>query len=89
MRRLAFVAALLAQPVWTQPVWVQPAAAQPAAAGVTVTPDQISAIRSNCRRDFLLNCSGVPRGGKEAFLCLRNNQGKLTEACSKAVAAVQ
>lgn len=65
------------------------AAAQTTPNAMTVTPDQISAIRSNCRRDFLLNCSGVPRGGKEAFLCLRNNQGKLSQACGKAVAAVQ
>ena len=39
-------------------------------AGIAVaqepTPDQQSAIRSNCRSDFMANCSGVPRGGKEA-----------------------
>ena len=36
-------------------------------AGIAVaqepTPDQQSAIRSNCRSDFMANCSGVPRGG--------------------------
>ncbi len=77
MWRLAIAAMLLAVP----------AVAQPAA--MDVTPDQISAIRSNCRRDFLMNCSGVPRGGKDAFLCLRNNQDKLSQSCGKAVAAVK
>lgn len=78
MRRLVIAATLLL---------CGPAMAQ--TAEVTATPDQISAIRSNCRRDFLMNCSGVPRGGKEAFLCLRNNQDKLSQACGKAVAAVK
>jgi hypothetical protein len=44
-------------------------------AGIAVaqepTPDQQSAIRSNCRSDFMANCSGVARGGKEALQCLK------------------
>ena len=32
------------------------------------TPDQQSAIRSNCRSDFMANCSGVPRGGSRLLL---------------------
>jgi hypothetical protein len=39
------------------------------AAAQEPTPDQQSAIRSNCRSDFMANCSGVPRGGKEALQC--------------------
>lgn len=69
-----------------------PAAAAPgtaAAAGLQPpTQAQQDAIRSNCRRDFLSNCSGVPRGGKEALQCLKANQAKLSAGCAQAVAAV-
>jgi hypothetical protein len=50
--------------------------------------EQLSAIRSSCRSDFLSNCSGVPRGGKEALDCLRQHMGKLSPACGSAVKAV-
>lgn len=50
--------------------------------------EQLSAIRSSCRSDFLLNCSGVPRGGKEALDCLRQHMAKLSPACGSAVKAV-
>ena len=43
------------------------------------TPDQQSAIRSNS--DFMANCSGVPRGGKEALQCLKDNVAKLSSGC--------
>jgi hypothetical protein len=49
------------------------------------TPEQQSAIRSNCRSDFMANCSGVPRGGKEAMQCLKDNVGKLSSGCQQAV----
>jgi len=51
------------------------------------TPAQADAIRASCRSDFLKHCSGVPRGGKEAFECLRGNQDKLSPACGTAVSA--
>ena len=51
------------------------------------TPDQQSAIRSNCRSDFMANCSGVPRGGKEALQCLKDNVAKLSSGCQQAVLA--
>src|SRR6185437_7760028 len=61
-------------------------------AGIAVaqepTPDQQSAIRSNCRSDFMANCSGVPRGGKEAMQCLKDNVAKLSSGCQQAVRAV-
>ena len=61
-------------------------------AGIAVaqepTPDQQSAIRSNCRSDFMANCSGVPRGGKEAMQCLKDNVAKLSSGCQQAVKAV-
>jgi hypothetical protein len=52
------------------------------------TPDQQGAIRSNCRSDFMANCSGVPRGGKEALQCLKDNVAKLSSGCQQAVKAV-
>ena len=52
------------------------------------TPDQQSAIRSNCRSDFMANCSGVPRGGKEALQCLKDNVAKLSSGCQQVVKAV-
>ena len=52
------------------------------------TPEQQSAIRSNCRSDFMANCSGVPRGGKEAMQCLKDNVAKLSSGCQQAVKAV-
>lgn len=54
----------------------------------SVTPAQQDAIRSNCRSDFLANCSGVPRGGREAFMCLEQNKAKLSGGCKSAVDAV-
>lgn len=50
--------------------------------------EQLGAIRSSCRSDFLSNCSGVPRGGKEALDCLRQHMAKLSPACGSAVKAV-
>ena len=58
------------------------------AAAQEPTPDQQSAIRSNCRSDFMANCSGVPRGGKEAMQCLKDNVAKLSAGCQQAVKAV-
>jgi hypothetical protein len=58
------------------------------AAAQEPTPDQQSAIRSNCRSDFMANCSGVPRGGKEALQCLQSNVAKLSSGCQQAVKAV-
>ena len=61
-------------------------------AGIAVaqepTPDQQGAIRSNCRSDFMANCSGVPRGGMEALQCLKDNVAKLSSGCQQAVKAV-
>ena len=53
-----------------------------------ISAEQQSAIRGNCRSDFLSNCSGVPRGGKEALDCLRQHMAKLSPACASAVQAV-
>jgi len=52
------------------------------------TQKQINAIRSNCRSDFLSNCSGVPRGGPEAVRCLKDHLAQLSPGCSAAVSAI-
>ena len=38
------------------------------------SPDQIAAVKSNCRSDFMAKCWGVPRGGTEAFQCLKKSR---------------
>jgi hypothetical protein len=52
------------------------------------TQQQIDAIRSNCRSDFLSNCSGVPRGGPEAVRCLKDHLAQLSPGCNAAVSAI-
>ncbi len=69
---VAIVWALTSQPVFAQ---------QP-------TPAQTSAIRANCRSDFMANCSGVQPGGKDALECLKRNLGKLSGGCQAAVSAI-
>src|SRR5215831_15089094 len=58
-----------------------PAFAQP-------TAEQQSAIRNNCRSDFMSNCSGVTPGGAEALQCLQRNVAKLSPGCQGAVNAL-
>jgi len=58
----------------------QSAVAQPTSA-------QQSALRSNCRSDFMSNCSGVQPGGKDALMCLQKNVAKLSPGCQSAVRA--
>lgn len=52
------------------------------------TDAQKSAIRNNCRSDFMANCSSVTPGGIEALQCLQHNSAKLSSACRGAVAAI-
>jgi hypothetical protein len=61
---------------------IAPAAAQ------QPSQEQISAIRSACRSDFMANCSGVTPGGRDALECLKRNLGKLSGSCKSAVSAV-
>jgi hypothetical protein len=65
------------------------ALAQTATAQVTaqVTAEQQSAIRANCRSDFMSKCSGVTPGGKDALLCLQKNVASLAPGCKTAVSA--
>src|SRR6185437_5094838 len=58
-------------------------------AGETAAPTaaQQSAMRSNCRNDFMAKCSGVTPGGKDALACLQNNVAGLSPACKRVVSA--
>ncbi len=58
--------------------------ADPAAANPTAA--QLSAIKSNCRSDYMSNCWGVPKGAK-AFQCLKEHMSKLSSGCQQAVKA--
>jgi hypothetical protein len=57
-----------------------PVAAEP-------TPEQVAAIKANCRSDYMSYCWSVPRGGSEAAQCLKQNLAKLSPACQQAVKA--
>jgi hypothetical protein len=52
------------------------------------TDAQLAAIKANCRSDFMSNCWGVPRGGAEAFQCLKDPLASLSDPCRQAVKAV-
>ncbi len=49
---------------------------------------QQDAIRSNCRSDFMRNCSSVTPGGREALECLMQNKAKVSSGCQGALNAV-
>jgi outer membrane biosynthesis protein TonB len=49
---------------------------------------QVAAIKSNCRSDFMSKCWGVPRGGKEAMQCLKNNMASVSPGCQQALKAI-
>jgi hypothetical protein len=52
------------------------------------TDQQPAAIKASCRSDFMSNCWGVPRGGAEAFQCLKDHLANLSASCQQAVKAV-
>ena len=56
-------------------------------AAAQITSEQQSAIRSNCRSDFMSKCSGVTPGGKDALVCLQKNVASLSAGCKTAVSA--
>jgi hypothetical protein len=58
-----------------------------ATSAAAVTSAQQSAIRANCRDDFMAHCSGVTPGGKDALVCLQKNVASLSPACKSAVDA--
>lgn len=82
----------------TAPAASQPAtatASAPAAAGAQAkapmtapTTAQKNAIKSNCRNDFMAQCSGVTPGGQAALSCLQQHSASLSPACQQSVAAL-
>ena len=62
-------------------------AALAAGAHAQPTAAQQSAMRSNCRSDFMSHCSGVTPGGKDALQCLQKNVEQLSPGCQTAVRA--
>lgn len=54
-------------------------------AAAQLSSAQQSAMRSNCRSDFMAKCSGVTPGGKEALECLQHNVATLSPACKSVV----
>lgn len=50
-----------------------------------ITPAQKSALRANCRSDFMSKCSGVSPGGRDALMCLQKHVAALSPACQTAV----
>lgn len=77
MRRFATSAGLLTALILCG---AQPAVAKP-------TEAQLDAIKANCRSDFMSNCWGVPRGGAEAFQCLKEHMASLSAGCQTAIKA--
>ncbi|MBX9847585.1 MAG: cysteine rich repeat-containing protein, partial [Xanthobacteraceae bacterium] len=57
-------------------------------AGAQPTAEQQSALRNNCRSDFMSHCSGVTPGGAQALQCLQRNVAKLSPGCRGAVNAL-
>jgi hypothetical protein len=56
-----------------------------ATAQAQISAAQQSAMKSNCRSDFMSLCSGVTPGGKDAVVCLQKNVASLSPACQQAV----
>jgi hypothetical protein len=52
------------------------------------TDAQRTAIKSQCRNDYIAHCASVPPGGKEALQCLQKNMSTLSSSCQTAVRAV-
>lgn len=52
------------------------------------TPQQMSALKHTCGRDFKLHCRGVTPGGPEALACLQRNAPRLTPNCKTSLADI-
>ena len=52
------------------------------------SPEQVKAVRTACRSDFMARCHGVQPGGAEAVQCLQQNASQLSASCRGAVAAI-
>lgn len=52
-----------------------------------MTDAQKSAIRDNCRSDYMQHCSSVPPGTAQSLACLQQNAAKVSAACQRALGA--
>lgn len=64
-----------------------PPPAAPAEAGGP-SPEQMSALKFTCRRDFGRVCKGVAAGGSEALNCLQQNAARLSPNCRTSLADI-
>jgi hypothetical protein len=64
------------------------ATAAPASAQAP-TQAQRDAIKSQCRSDYMANCSRIPPGGEASLQCLQKNMSSLSSSCQSAVRAVE
>lgn len=53
----------------------------------SLTEAQKSAMKANCRSDFIANCMSTTPGSKEALQCLQSKLDSLSPGCKSAVAA--
>lgn len=53
------------------------------------TDEQRSALRSQCRSDYMAHCASVPPGGLQALQCLQKNMSSLSLSCQSAVKAIE
>jgi hypothetical protein len=68
---------------------VPPAAPlSPSTAARRPTQQQIGAIRTACRSDFISHCAGVQPGGTEALQCLERSKDEVSSRCRTALAAI-
>jgi Cysteine rich repeat len=49
--------------------------------------EQIAAVRQACRSDYIAHCAGVPTGGAQGLMCLREHLASLSATCQEAVNA--
>lgn len=78
-----------AAPATSEPATAATAApVAPAVPAQAPTQAQKSAIKSNCRSDFMAQCSGVTPGGQAALSCLQQHSASLSPACQQSVAAL-
>jgi len=84
------VGAVESKPEAPAPTKAQSPPVAPHEAAVSQKPgtQQMNAIRSDCRSDFIAYCRGVQPGGTAALRCLQRNEKQLVAACKSALAAI-
>ncbi len=65
------------------------AAALGLSAAATLARAQQGAVREACAADYKALCPNVQPGGGRIIACLKDNAGKLSEGCQKALTAAK